>query len=296
MDTHTTPPSSAQPHLSRRMWQALEPYHAMIYFAPEARDAFTAAGLKGYWMGYFASRAAPLGPVPAEVVIATFYNFHPRMVRRAIPDAWRFADPARVLAARYESAAAALTRLLGDSATSPEIAEAVALARRAAEACPIIGRPLFAAYTALPWPDPPHLALWHAATLLREFRGDGHVHALLDHDIDGCEAHITLSATGRVPRETLQPSRGWSDDEWAAAEARLRSRAWLDADGLLTAAGKAARDAVEARTDELALPPWRALGDDGCARLHQLAWSLSDRIVRAGGISMPNPTGMSWPA
>src|SRR5215472_14891410 len=104
------PDQPTEMHIARRMWQALEPYHAMIYFAPEAREAFANAGLKGYWMGYFASRAAPLGPVPAEVVAATFYNSHPRMVARAIPDAWHFADPARILAARYAAADTALTR------------------------------------------------------------------------------------------------------------------------------------------------------------------------------------------
>lgn len=294
MGTDAPPPLTPEVHIARQMWQTLEPYHAMIYFAPEAREAFSNVGLKGYWMGYFASRAAPLGPVPAEVVTATFYNFHPRMVARAIPDAWRFAEPAHILAARYAAAGAALTRLLGDTVAAPELAEAAALARRAAETCPLIGRPLFAAYAALPWPEQPHLVLWHAATLLREFRGDGHIHALLASDIDGCEAHITLSATGRVPREALQPHRGWSDDEWAAAEERLRQRGWLDTSGTLTSDGRAARDAVEAHTDELALPPWRALGDDGCARLYQLVWPLSDRIVAGGGIPLPNPTGASW--
>jgi hypothetical protein len=294
METDPISPAPIEAHLSRRMWQVLEPYHAMIYFAPEAREAFTGIGLKGYWMGYFASRAAPLGPVPAEVVVATFYNFHPRMVARAIPDAWRFADPARILSTRYAAADAALNRLLDDTATSDDLAEAAALARRAAEACPLIGRPLFAAYAALPWPDRPHLILWHAATLLREFRGDGHVHALLTGNIDGCEAHITLSGTGSVPREALQPHRGWSDDEWMAAEQRLRQRGWLDATGALTPAGRAGRDAVEVRTDELALPPWRAIGDADCARLYQLAWPLSNRIVTGGGVPMPNPTGVSW--
>ncbi|MGH2516860.1 MAG: SCO6745 family protein, partial [Ktedonobacterales bacterium] len=134
METEPAATVASQIHLSRRMWQTLEPYHAMIYFAPEARAAFADVGLKGYWMGYFASRAAPLGPVPAEVVTATFYNFHPRMVARAIPDAWRFADPARILAVRYAAADAALVRLLGDAAASDNLVEAATLARRAAEA------------------------------------------------------------------------------------------------------------------------------------------------------------------
>lgn len=283
-------------HISRKMWRVLEPYHAMIYFAPEARDAYTAAGLKGYWMGYFGSRAAALGPVSANVVAATFFNFHPRMVARSIPDAWRFSDPARILAARLSAADAALRRLLGNGIAAPEVEEAAGLARMACEGCDLAGRPLFAAHLALPWPAEPHLALWHAATLLREFRGDGHIAALLAEGLDGCEAHVTLVGTGVVPREAVQPHRGWSDEEWEAARARLIGRGWLDDSGTLTERGRAGRQAVEERTNQLAGAPWRRLGDEQCARLFDLAWPLSDTIVREGGIPIPNPMGVAWPA
>ncbi len=289
------PETPREPHIARRMWQTLEPYHAVVYFAPEAREAYTAAGLKGYWMGYFGSRAAALGPVPAEVVAATFYNFHPRMVARAIPDAWRFAEPAHILAARYGAADAALRRVFGERVNSAEVAEAAALARRAVEGCDMAGRPLFAAHLALPWPEAPHLALWHATTLLREYRGDGHIVALLAEGLDGCEAHLTLAATGAAPRETLQPNRGWNDEEWAAAQDRLTRRGWLAPDGTLTEAGRAGRQAVEARTDALASPPWEHLGAEGCARLLELARPLSGQIMQQGGIPLPNPLGLTWP-
>lgn len=281
--------------LPREMWKVLEPYHAMIYFAPEARTAYTEAGLKGFWMGYFASRAAALGPVGPEVVAAVFYNFHPRMVARAIPDAWSFSSPERVLSARYGAADIALRRLLRDALEKPAIEEAASLAHVAVEACDVAGRPLFAAHSAIPWPEAPHMRLWHAATLLREYRGDGHVAALLAGGIDGCEAHVTLVGTGEVPREAIQPHRGWSDAEWEAAAARLRARSWLDDAGRLTPAGRDARRWVEARTDALAARPWEALGVDGCARLRELAFSLSDAIVRAGGVPLPNPMGLPWP-
>jgi hypothetical protein len=280
---------------ARTMWQTLEPYHALIYFAPEAREAYTAAGLKGYWMGYFASRSAALGPVPAEVVAALFYNFHPRMVARAIPDAWRFAPPERVLAARREAADAALRRLLGERVASPEVAEAARLARTAAEGCEVAGRPLFAAHLALGWPEEPHLALWHAATLLREYRGDGHIAALMAEGLDGCEAHISLVATGSVPREAIQPHRGWSDEEWEAAVERLRARGWIGASGLLTETGRAGRQGVEDRTDALARRPWEHLGAEGVERLRALAWPLSDTIMAQSGLPVPNPLGLSWP-
>jgi hypothetical protein len=160
--------------------------------------------------------------------MATFYNFHPRMVRRAIPDAWGFAPPERVLAARREGADAALRRLLGGWADGPEAAEAAALARQAMEGQDPAGRPLFGAHAALPWPEPPHLALWHAATCYREFRGDGHVACLLADDVGGLEAHVVAPApassrpgscastaagprrSGPRPPAASRPAAGWA--------------------------------------------------------------------------------------
>lgn len=282
-------------NIARRAWQVLEPYHAMIYFAPEAREAYAAAGLKGFWRGYFASRAAPLGAVPAAVVAATFYNFHPRMVGRAIPEVWSFCPPEKALEARLSAADAALKRLLGDRINSVGVAEAAEVARQATAGCSVAGRALFAAYTEVAWPTEPYLALWHAATLLREYRGDGHVAALLAAELDGCEAHLTFVASGALTRETIQPHRGWTDEEWAAAQARLIRRGYLDEEGKLTAQGLAARQAVEERTDSLASPPWQYLGEEKTSRLLELAQPLSELIVAQGGIPLPNPMGAPWP-
>jgi hypothetical protein len=267
-----------------------------VYFNPEPRDAYRRAGLRGGWMGYFASRAAAMGPVPAEVVMATFYNFHPRMVRRAIPDAWGFAPPAKVLEARFGGAGAALRRLLGTWADSPAAAEAATLTRQAMQDQDRSGRPLFAAHAALGWPEEPHLALWHGATLYREFRGDGHVASLLTDGVGGCEAHVLAAAAGQLPGSLLREYRGWSDEEWAEAAAGLRSRGWLEADGALTEAGRAARDARERRTDDLAMPPWRQLGPDGCARLLELLDQPVRLVVEGDGIPFPNPVGLPAPS
>ena len=89
---------------ARALWRVFEPYHAVVYFAPDVKSAFEDLGLPGFWRGYFASRAAPMGPVPAEVAIATFYNFHPAMVRRAMSETWARAAPAAVTAARVRLA------------------------------------------------------------------------------------------------------------------------------------------------------------------------------------------------
>ena len=281
---------------ARRMWQALEILHMTVYFAPEPRDAFRRAGLRGGWMGYFASRSAAMGPVPAEVVVATFYNFHPRMVHRAIPDAWGFATPTEVLAARYQAADAALRRLLGGWADGPEADEAAALAQRATEGRDPAGRPLFAAHATLGWPDRPHLALWHAATLYREFRGDGHVACLLAAGVDGCEANVLAAGAGKAPGALLRERRGWSEEDWAAAAARLGSRGWREGDGRLSEAGQTARAALERRTDDLAMAPWRHLGDQGCARLLDLLDRPTRLVVEAGGVPFPNPVGLPAPS
>ena len=282
-------------HPARRLWQLLEPCHALIYFAPEGRSEYADAGLRGSWMGYFASRSAAMGAVGAGVVVATFHNFAPRMVERALPDAWSFSTPERVLAARATAASAALGRLLGDELNSPAIGAAADLLRPAMGACDGSARPLYAAHVRLEWPEPPHLALWHAATLLREHRFDGHVAALLVEGLDGPEALITATASGGLDAQTLRAMRGWTEEEWESAAERLRVRGLLDTTGSLTPDGRRLREAVEARTDELATEPAHRLGDGGLARLDGLLRPLVERLLAGGALPFPNPNGVPQP-
>jgi hypothetical protein len=263
------------------MWRTLEPFHGLVYFVPEAAEAYGSLGIEGR-MGYFASRAAPMGPVPAEVVIATFYNFHPGLVRSAIPEAWRIANPERIIEARFDVVDRALRRLLGEAATSTEMEEASSLAREAADACRPEGRVLYAGHASLDWPDAPHMVLWHAVTLLREFRGDGHVAALVGAELDGCEALVTHAASGAIGVDVLRRSREWPQGEWDAASRRLRDRGLLAADGTFTDEGHRVRAWVEERTDGLAQRPWEALGAERCARLRELVRTWSRTIVSAG--------------
>lgn len=274
--------------LARKMWRTMEPFHGFVYFVDEAAAAYADAGLAPGRMGYFASRSAPLGPVPAEVVIATFFNFHPGLVRGCIPEAWRLATPVRVLEARLSAVDASLRRILGDDVAGPEMKEAAAIARAAAEACSPQGRPLFAGHTSLEWPDEPHLALWHAITLLREYRGDGHIACLVAEGVGGCQALVIHGATGDVPNAVLQSSRAWPDDEWAVAVDELRTRGWLDASGALTDAGRTSRRWVEDRTDVLAMPPWEAIGQDQADRLRSLVRPWSKAIVQSGELAFRN--------
>jgi hypothetical protein len=280
-----------EPTVARKTWRTAEPIHGLIYFAPQAADAYAAIGLGRDRGAYFASRAAAMGAVPAEVVIATFFNFYPGLVRSAIPAAWSLASPDKILAARFDAAGAALRHALGDDVDEREIIEAGALARRAAEAATNFpeGRPLFAAHASLPWPDEPLLVLWHAQSLLREFRGDGHIAAMTVEGVDGLEALIIHGATGDVAPAVLKLSRAWPDDEWAAGEERLRQRGWLDAAGALTEAGRTHRQWVEDRTDVLALPAYEAIGEEGCDRLRELARPWSRAIVNSGAFGFRPP-------
>jgi hypothetical protein len=270
--------------LARRAHKALEPFHGFVYFAADPAERYEALGITGRMRGYFASRSAALGSAPAEVVIATFYNFAPSRVRKAIPSVWEVTTPEKVLAARLDGVDATLRRVLGDAVTSAEMADAAKLARTATEAADIAGRGLYAAHASLPWPDPPHLQLWHATTLLREHRGDGHLAALVLARWSGAEAAVTHAATGAVPEEGLRVTRGYSEQEWAAVKDGLRERGILDGTGAFTPAGAELREEVERRTDAAAAAPYEHLGEDATGRLVELVrpWSraLSAEIGR----------------
>lgn len=243
---------------ARDMWRVLEPLHAVTYFAPECLGAFKAAGLRGFWMGYFAGRSAPFGAAGPSLVEAAFFNFHPRMVRRAIPDAWGFSTPEAVLAARGRAAAEALRGMAPGIGAAAERALPGLLA--AVAAAPAVGRPLFAANRDLPVPEDPVESLWQAVTALREHRGDGHIGCLLAEGLDGGEALALFAAGTGTPPELWRELRGWTEDEWAAAESRLAERGLLDGSGI-TEAGRALRAHIESRTDALALTAYTDVPD-----------------------------------
>ncbi|GAB3499497.1 SCO6745 family protein [Amycolatopsis cihanbeyliensis] len=269
--------------LAYRCHRVLEPLHSMVYFAPEAEDRLTAAGLRPGRMCYFASRSAPMGAVGPGTVAATFFNFNPVLVAEHIPEAWKLATPEQVLEARLVAADAALRRLLGADADSEQVAEAADLARQAAELCIPEGRPLYAAHADLDWPSEPHLVLWHAASLLREFRGDGHIAALVGAGLNGLTALVTHTATGKGFLESVAKRlRGWSDDQWAATVDYLRGEGLLDADGNLTEQGNQLRERVEADTNAAAAGPFATLGAEKAERLRELGRSLSRQIIAEG--------------
>ncbi|MEU5219098.1 hypothetical protein AB0G79_23265 [Streptomyces sp. NPDC020807] len=282
------------------MWHLLEPLHALLYYAPEAFDEAAALGCDTAerWPSYFAWRSAPLGAAGPERVASAFYSFSPAMVRRYVPGAPApAAAPAAVLAARLRAVDRTYRAVLGEGLVKgAELAEAARLARTAAEAAGSVGaagRPLAAANAALPWPDAPHLALWQAATVLREHRGDGHLAALLAAGLDPVEALVSFAAVGAAP-EAVFESRGWTAGEWADARARLAARGLVEAAGPLAAtdAGRALRAEVEERTDALAAGPWDVLGSDATARLAELLGAPWLAAIGSGLLPGENTLGI----
>lgn len=274
--------------LARRLFDRLEPVHAVTYFAPEARTALDALGFHGFWSGYFAARSAPLGPVPPEVVTAVFYNFAAHRVAKALPAAWDIAAPHAVLAAREEAAVAALRRYgLADG-----IDTAAELLGAAARSAAPDGRPLFAANLALPWPEEPLAQLWHAATLLREHRGDGHVAALQVLGISGRESNVLHAAAGRVPADMIKRSRDYDDALWQEQVDRLAERGLLDGTGALTVAGRDLKAEIEDVTDRLALSAFDVLSDTDLDTLFHTLTPLTRLVIAGGDLPAATPMGL----
>jgi hypothetical protein len=270
--------------LARSAHNATNSLHSLIYFAPETERELTRVGLRAGQMCYFAGRAAPMGAVSSGVVAATFYNFNPDLIARSIPEAWELASPDVVVGARLAAADAALTRLLGPDVTGSADMTALAEALRdAAGGCRAEGRPLYAGHADLDWPDAPHLVMWHAASLLREHRGDGHIWALATAGLSGIEALVTHVATakGFNPAFALS-SRGWSQDEWDSAVSGLAACGLLDGDGGLTQAGQELRAQVEDQTDRLAAAPWQYLGEQRTEDVVRIGKAMTRAVLAAG--------------
>ncbi|HEY1820674.1 MAG TPA: hypothetical protein VGG83_12170 [Trebonia sp.] len=280
--------------LARRFWAAIEPIHSIVYFAPEPLEAARKTGLRGFWMSYFASRVAPLGPLPASAVEAMTFGFAPGIVARAIPDAWKFAAPEAVLDARLRSAPEALRQHAG-AALLASAGELTDLLWEAVRGCRFDGRPLAAAWAGVPRPDDPVGALWLAATVLREHRGDGHVLACVAHGLRGLDATVTFAATGAISRAMIQPTRGWNDEDWEQSSRRLAARGLLDSGGRLTKTGGALRREAEELTDRLAAGPVERVGSTGVERAIELATPVSRHLMDTGVVPIPNPIGAPRP-
>jgi hypothetical protein len=278
-----------EPSLARRFFDRFEPVHAVTYFSPEARTALDGLGFRGFWMGYFAARSAPFGAVSPEVVAAAFYNFTPERVAKSLLSAWEVSSPTEALRAREDSAMAALRRY---GVTDDEAAAAAELAEKAARGAPLDGRPLFAANAALDWPEDPVARLWHAVTLLREHRGDGHIAVLVTLGVSGRESNVLHAVAGRVPREMIMRARDYDEQQWARYRGHLADRGLLDGGGALTDAGRTLKQRIEDSTDQLALSALDALDDDEVERLFQALTPITRQVVAGGDVPAATPMGL----
>jgi len=271
--------------LARRLAGLVSPIHNVSYYTPEIK-VFAELGIKGWWTSYFAYRSAPMGKVEPEVITATFYGFALRMVARAVPAVWDHITPQQSLDVRLDAVDRAWRRIFADAdgALHDAVAEAATLARSAIAGVDGGARALYAGHMTLPWPEPAHLQLWHACTLLREHRGDSHAIALAAAGVDPVQCQVLMAARGHGNKATLQTIRGWNDAEWDGAVGALQVRGWLDRAGALTPAGRAGRSAIELHTDALAAEPARRLGQAGLERLTALVEPVLEVLLTSGGI------------
>ncbi|QXC62238.1 hypothetical protein KSP35_05370 [Aquihabitans sp. G128] len=267
--------------MARQMFELVEPIGVIPYSADEPNETMFALGFTNYWDTYFAGRAAPLGLVAAEVVDALFYNFGPGEVARHIPKVWDTTTPEAAIAARRDGCAQALRRILGDRLDTPEVARATDLLLQAAVSAPVEGRPMYAALRTIPAPDEVVARLFHAASLLREHRGDGHIAALMVDGIGGLEAHVLLALDMDVPAKSFGRIHHLPDPLLDEVIDGLRQRGLIGEDGWLTDAGHAVKDRIEDRTDDLAALPYEALAPAELAEVVDVLEPLAALLVAA---------------
>ncbi|HEY3529950.1 MAG TPA: MarR family transcriptional regulator [Nocardioides sp.] len=272
--------------VARRLFELTEPISVVNFFSPEPNDAMAALGFRNYWDGYFAGRSAPLGRVPAEVVHAAFYNFADGEVARHIPRVWDTTTPEAAHASRQQGCVAALRRILGALADTSDLSCAAELLAKASTSAATEGRVMYAGLRALPVPEEPVARLWHAANMLREHRGDGHIVALVSERIGGTESHV-LSALdmGIYPAESFGRIHHLPEARLAEVMDGLRDRGLLDADGRLTDTGRATKARIESLTDALAEAPYEGLEPVELDRLTALLQPISERLRATGSNS-----------
>src|SRR3954447_5404740 len=270
-------------HVARRLFELTEPISLVNFFSPEPNDSMASLGFRTYWDGYFAGRSAPLGRVPAEVVHAAFYNFAEGEVARHIPKVWGTTTPEAAHAAREHGCVAALRRILGDLVDTPGLARGAELLAQASIGAPTEGRVMYAGLRALPVPEEPVARLWHAANMLREHRGDGHIVALVSERIGGTEAHV-LSALdmGIYPAESFGRIHHLPRTRLAEVMGGLRDRGIVDASGRFTDAGRKTKDRIELLTDALAEAPYDGLEPFELKELTALLEPISAQLAATG--------------
>jgi hypothetical protein len=278
--------------MDTKFWRSVEVLHDVVYFAPDTKERYEDLGLKGYWMGYFASRSAAMGTPSPEQVIATFHGFAPAMVCRALPDAWSLASRDDILTARFDLARDALRP--GAQTEGTDTARIAKELEAIVAGLDFAGKPLAAAHASLDKPTDDTGLLWWAASVIREYRGDCHIAVLTTAGLDGTAANTLAVAAGLIAGDQRK-MRGWTEDEWAAGYAQLATRGWVDADGTITESGRAARQQIEDTTDRVCAAGMDKEATGRAITVEDGVRTLARAVLKSGAIAFPNPTGVKPP-
>jgi hypothetical protein len=231
------------------------------------------------------TRSAAMRTDNPAVVWSTFFNPNPAGIFRLIPSTWQKTSFEAVLSAQSDALDGPFKAATA-SMDPAELAELASLCRAVTTAANdnCEGRPLFSGLASLPLPADDHLMVWHAARLLREHRGDGHIAALVVEGLGRVDALVVHAALLPAFGDGLRRSRRWSMDDWAASIASLRLRGWLTDDDALTFTpeGLARRTWIEDRTDQLAALAFDPIGSDGLERLIVLGATYTAALESGG--------------
>lgn len=271
---------------ARALGAALEPFVGQVYFSPECHSKYESLGFdpspgdmngvaRPEMISYFTSRGSLMGQVPGELVAAAFAVFNPAIVIPSVTAGWKKTDAATICAARREGAVEQLQRIIG---SQPEgITKVQSCLQRSVDTLRPEGRPLFAGTLSQTMPDDPLAAAWHMGDMLREFRGDAHTAAWISAGLDATEIGLLTELYWGLPLKSYSRTRGWSEDDYAAALERLNSRG-LITDNTFTELGRSVREEVERNTDRQMMNALAAMESDFDEVIKLLSlWSKSVR-------------------
>ncbi len=244
---------------ARRLRDAMEPLAMHAVWSSQTNEALAAYGFN-FLTAYVTGRAAPLGEVPSSVVASTFAVFEPGLVDALWTEGRAKLDLTTVIGVRDTATAASLRTVLAgiDDAEIIRVAEILEVAVAGVDGT---GRTLFSALRSQPRLDDAHGRLWRAADLMREHRGDGHIAACVAAGLDPVRMGILMEVWLGYPVGEYSGTRAWPQEAQDAAVARLEADGLL-ADGGITDAGRAVRDALEAATDASQESLIAAIGGD----------------------------------
>ena len=275
------------PTRCRRVRDAVEPVAMNDVWSPVVHARTAELGLD-FLLTYVYSRGSALGAASPAVVASAFAWFEPGLVA-ALYETASAAVPREVMVRERDAAVAAgLREVLGDegvAAVADRLADAV-------EQLDGTGRPFFSGVRGRGRPDDPHLRLWWACDAAREHRGDSHVAAAMASGFDALEMNVLTELWVGMPAGSYTPTRAWSPEATERALAGLREQGLVEGDAL-TAAGRQAREQVEAATERQGQALVDLLGDELeplCAQLDRWGQALvaaghfpADVLKRAAG-------------